>query len=124
MKKKIPELSKEYDIYMKECLSQRAIVYLGSSPSILANCPLSYQKLVDEIELALMNKKIDDVMQHNKVYFETKALDLLDKRKDDSISLASANLLFKSLNMKMENFLNSPQPGKQSVKSIHKGSVP
>ena len=70
-----------------------------------------------------MNKKIDDVMQHNKVYFETKALDLLDKRKDDNISLASANLLFKSLNMKMENFLNSPQPGKQSAKSIHKGSV-
>jgi hypothetical protein len=39
MKKKIPEMSREYDNYMKEKLSERAIVYLGSSPSILANCP-------------------------------------------------------------------------------------
>jgi hypothetical protein len=42
------------------------------------------------------------------VYFESKARDLLDRRKEDNISLAAANLLFKSLNMKMENFLNSP----------------
>ncbi len=33
---------------------------------------------------------------------------MLDKRKDDNISLASANLLFKSLNLKIENFLDSP----------------
>ena len=39
MKKKIPEMNKEYDIYMKEKLSDKGIVYLGSSPSILANCP-------------------------------------------------------------------------------------
>lgn len=39
MKKKIPELSREYDAYMRENLSQRGIVYLGSSHSILANCP-------------------------------------------------------------------------------------
>ena len=42
MKKKIPEMNKEYDGYMKECLSGRGIVYLGSSLSTLANCPLSY----------------------------------------------------------------------------------
>lgn len=42
MKKKIPEMAKEYDVYMKEKLSQRAVVFLGSTPSILANCPLSY----------------------------------------------------------------------------------
>ena len=42
MKKKIPEMNKEYDVYMKECLSGKGIVYLGSSLSTLANCPLSY----------------------------------------------------------------------------------
>lgn len=42
MKKKIPEMGKEYDVFMKESLSQRGVVFLGSSPSTLANTPLSY----------------------------------------------------------------------------------
>jgi len=42
------------------------------------------------------------------VYFENKARELLDRRKEDRLSLATANLLFKSLNLKMENFLTSP----------------
>jgi len=42
------------------------------------------------------------------MYFEAKARELLDRRKEDNLSLAAANLLFKSLNLKMENFLNSP----------------
>lgn len=42
MKKKIPELSKEYDVYMKDNLIQRGILYMGSSPSILATCPNNY----------------------------------------------------------------------------------
>lgn len=54
MKKKIPEMSKEYDIYMKEKLSEKGIVYLGSSPSILSNCPISYQRLIEELEKELM----------------------------------------------------------------------
>jgi hypothetical protein len=63
---------------------------------------------VDEIERDLMQDKINNVKSHNKVYFESKARELLERRKDDNISLASANLLFKSLNMKMEHFLTSP----------------
>jgi len=35
-------------------------------------------------------------------------MDLLEKRKHDPLSLASANLLFKSLNMDIEKFLLSP----------------
>lgn len=54
MKKKIPEMSKEYDIYMKEKLSEKGIVYLGSSPSILSNCSISYQRLIEELEKELM----------------------------------------------------------------------
>ena len=61
MKKKIPEMNKEYDQIMKESLSQRGIVYLGSSLSTLANCPLSYQKQVDEIERELLLDKINAV---------------------------------------------------------------
>jgi hypothetical protein len=61
MKKKIPEMNKEYDGFLKESLSGRGIVYLGSSMSSLANCPLSYQKVVDEIERDLMIEKINNV---------------------------------------------------------------
>ena len=57
----------------------------------------------------MLNEKINMVKNQNKNYFESKARELLEKRKDDSLSLASANLLFKSLNMKIENFLNSPE---------------
>lgn len=61
MKKKIPEMNKEYDTYMKECLSHKGVVYLGSSLSTLANCPLAYQKIVDEIERELLLDKINQV---------------------------------------------------------------
>ena len=55
-----------------------------------------------------MQDKINNVKSSNKVYFESKAREFLERRKEDNISLASANLLFKSLNMKMEHFLTSP----------------
>ena len=32
----------------------------------------------------------------------------MDRRKEDNLSLPTAKLLVQSLNMKMENFLNSP----------------
>jgi hypothetical protein len=37
----------------------------------------------------------------------------LERRKEDNLSLAAANLLFKSLNLKIENFLNSPLQSKE-----------
>ena len=52
--------------------------------------------------------KINAVKNQNKIYFETKARELLERRKEDNLSLAAANLLFKSLNLKIENFLTSP----------------
>ena len=55
-----------------------------------------------------MDQKIESVKNESEIYFEAKARELLERRKDDSLSLAAANLLFKSLNLKMENFLNSP----------------
>lgn len=50
----------------------------------------------------------------NKNYFENKARELLERRKEDSLSFAAANLLFKNLNLKMENFLTSPLSAKDA----------
>jgi len=101
MKKKIPELQRDYDAHMKEVLHARGVSY--GAPG--------YAKTVDELERQLLQDKINAVKAQNKAYFESKARELLDKRKSDSLSLASANLLFKSLNMKLENFLTSPNEG-------------
>lgn len=55
-----------------------------------------------------MESHIASVKLQNKNYFENKARELLERRKEDSLSFAAANLLFKNLNLKMENFLTSP----------------
>jgi len=56
----------------------------------------------EELLNSLLNKYIDEVERQNKDYFETKARELLDMRKQDPLSLIMANLLFKSLNISME----------------------
>lgn len=48
------------------------------------------------------------------MYFENKARELLERRKEDSLSLAAANMLFKTLNLKMEHFLTSPLSVKET----------
>ena len=59
MKKKIPDMIKEYDIYMREKLNLKGIMFLGSSHSVLQNSPLQYQKQIDELEKELLNDKIN-----------------------------------------------------------------
>lgn len=56
---------------------------------------------------------MDEVVKQNKEYFEAKARDYLEKRKHDAVSLASANLLFKSLNMNMEAYLQKQSKSKK-----------
>jgi hypothetical protein len=53
----------------------------------------------------LLNKYIEEVERQNKDYFEGKARDLLELRKQDPLSLIMANLLFKSLNISMEQYI-------------------
>ena len=65
-----------------------------------------------------MIEKISCVKSNNKTYFESKARELMERRKDDNISFAAANLLFKSLNMKMENYLSSPREIEESKKCV------
>lgn len=55
-----------------------------------------------------MDTHIANVKHQNKIYFENKARELLERRKEDSLSFAAANLLFKNLNLDMANFLTSP----------------
>jgi hypothetical protein len=42
------------------------------------------------------------VEKQNKEYFEAKARELVEMRKHDALSMATANLLFKSLNINMD----------------------
>lgn len=67
-------------------------------------------------------------MKQNQHYYECKAIELLEKRKHDPLSLASANLLFKSLNMEIDKFLTSPNSlaehvARQSKPQIIKSKV-
>jgi hypothetical protein len=57
------------------------------------------------MELSLLNRYMSEVIKQNKEYFEAKAKDLLEKRKHDAVSYASANLLFKSLNINIEQYI-------------------
>jgi hypothetical protein len=49
------------------------------------------------------------VRQQNKIYYELKARELLEK-KDDEISLAMAKMLLKNLNKRVEDMMPSPTP--------------
>jgi hypothetical protein len=59
----------------------------------------------ESVESVLLKRYMDEVYKQNKDYFEAKARDLLEKRKHDAVSFASANLLFKSLNINMDSYL-------------------
>lgn len=98
MKKKLPELQKEYEVKMREELQRRGFVYRQQASA-------DYLKAYEDIERTILQEKIQIVHKQNQQYYEVKAMDLLEKRKIDPLSLASANLLFKSLNMEIEKFL-------------------
>jgi hypothetical protein len=62
-----------------------------------------------------MEKSQDSVRQQNKIYYELKARELLEKR-DDEISLAMAKMLLKNLNKRVEDMMPSPTPnGQKSI---------
>jgi hypothetical protein len=74
----------------------------------------------EELLNSLLNKYIDDVENQNKDYFEGKARDLLEMRKQDPLSLIMANLLFKSLNISMEQYIQKLQKSGGSASLISK----
>lgn len=105
MKKKLPEMGKTLDQYLREHISKR--LNIGDSLTLRLDHPLDDKvaSIKEEIHSALLNRYIDDVEKQNKEYFEAKARDLLEMRKHDPVSLIMANLLFKSLNINMEQYL-------------------
>ena len=98
MKKKLTDMAKAIEQYLRDTISKR--FQIGD----LASINFEEEKIHNaktEIETQLLNKYIDEVNKQNKDYFEAKARDLLEQRKHNAVSLASANLLFKSLNLNM-----------------------
>ena len=111
MKKKLFEMSKALEQYLKDTLARRNLN--ESHPEY------SFQKI--DLESQLLDIYINEVQKQNKEYFEAKARDYLEKRKHDAVSLASANLLFKSLNINMEQYLL--KQSKLSKKSLEEGNI-
>ena len=88
MKKKLPEMAEVFELYVRECAEKSQT--RQPREELLAN---------------LLNSYMDQVADQNKEYFESKAQDLLEQRKQDPLSLIMANLLFKSLNINMDLYI-------------------
>jgi len=60
------------------------------------------------LERELLLEKIAQVKQQNKLYFENKARELFDRRKEDNLSLPTVKLLVQSCNLNFDMLLTSP----------------
>ena len=58
-------------------------------------------------EIQMLNKFLQDSQSQNRGYFEAKARDLIEKRKSDPNSLASAHILLKSLDIEIEDYIKN-----------------
>jgi hypothetical protein len=107
MKKKLPEMAKSFEIYVREQIAKK----LGTQDIYSFRLDgaeaerTGARQMREELLNSLLNKYIDDVEKQNKDYFEAKARDLLEMRKQDPLSLIMANLLFKSLNISMDQYI-------------------
>lgn len=112
MKKKVDELAKEFDGKWRALCSEKQINYIGSSPiTSKSTYPNSYKQQLIKFEQDLLQKYQKIVAQQNERYFELKAIELLDKyyTEGDCLSKAMAEMLLKSLNKEINNFLVTPQ---------------
>ena len=116
MKKKLHDMAKILELYLKEVIGKK-LNLSELSMSRMSVFEPQYAQVKHEIEETLLNTYCDEVDQQNKDYFEAKARDLMDKRKHDSVSMATANLLFKSLNINMDTYMNK-QPKTNSKKVL------
>jgi len=122
MKKKVAEMSKQYEQLVREQVQKRVPASEGAETELVG-------RVARDVENLLLQKHVDEVSKQNKEYFEAKGRELLEKRRHDSVSLAAANLLFKSLNIDMEEYLltkmshvkpSSDHAKKESTKGIFK----
>jgi hypothetical protein len=122
MKKKLPEMARAFELYIRENTAKR----LGIADPMTMRLDGAeaerngVRHIREELLNSLLNKYIDDVENQNKDYFEGKARDLLEMRKQDPLSLIMANLLFKSLNISMEQYIQKLQKSGGSASLISK----
>ena len=123
MKKKLIEMSRTLETYLKEQISKK--LGIQDLSSIRFDCADERTTLQakSEIEIQLLKKYIEEVEKQNKEYFEAKARDLLEMRKHDAVSLATANLLFKSLNINMEQYIQKLQKLNAQQKKPEKDEI-
>jgi hypothetical protein len=111
MKKKLPEMARAFETYIKENIAKKLGV---ADPTTIRLDGQEAERngvrhMREELLNSLLNKYIEEVERQNKEYFETKARELLEMRKQDPLSLIMANLLFKSLNISMEQYIQKLQ---------------
>ena len=101
MKKKLPEMARAFELHARENAAKRlGVADMYSIRLDGAEAERTGVKAMrEELLNNLLNKYIDEVERQNKDYFENKARELLEMRKQDPVSLIMANLLFKSLNI-------------------------
>jgi len=112
MKKKVFEMSMAYDKKIKECLRKS----LGSEHH---GSKVRIQQEIERITNQMLEHHQSNSEAQNKEYFEQKAKELLERRRHDPVSLASANLLFKSLNIDMETYLKNLQVKEPEAPKSH-----
>lgn len=78
------------------------------------------QKIRKELEQQSLEHYIKETQKQNHEYFELKARELLSREKTDIVSQASANLLFKQLNVTKEEVLKK-YPNYVSQKHLETG---
>lgn len=71
--------------------------------------------MIKQFEQKLIRQYHDAVKSQNKIYFEMKAREYLSKSEEDDLAFAMAKMLCESLNLKVEDFLPSPQSKQMSV---------
>lgn len=72
----------------------------------------AYRTCIKQVEDRILLKSQEAAHQQNKIYYEMKARELLEKREDE-ISFAMAKMLLKNLNLKISDVLPSPLKGQQ-----------
>jgi hypothetical protein len=100
----LPEMARAFESYIKENIAKKLGV---ADPTTIRLDGQEAERngvrhMREELLNSLLNKYIEEVERQNKDYFESKARELLEMRKQDPLSLIMANLLFKSLNISME----------------------
>ncbi len=106
MKKKLPEMARSFDIYVREIISKRLNLPSSDPASVKLERAeaerTGARQIRDDLLKNLLEKYIAEVERQNKEYFENKARELLEMRKQDPLSLITANLLAKSMNTTLE----------------------